>query len=88
MGGVEVDSTQVLSAAANHCSSLLWSAPCIKTLSVVQSPRFASGDIGSCERRRRSKHSVSLCQTFTSNPVRGVFAFLHSSPRSRTMCEL
>ena len=71
MGGEEVDSTQELSAAANHCSPHFCPADWIITLSVVLSLRVASGVIGRVEKRRgRSTHSVILCDTCTSKAVR------------------
>ena len=71
MGGVEVDSTQELSAAANHCSQHFCSADCIKTLSVVLSLRVASGVIGRVAKRKgRNTHSVILCHTCSSKAVR------------------
>ena len=71
MGGVEVDSTQEFSAAANHCSQHFCSADCINFSSAVLSLRVASGVMGRVEKREgRSTHSVMLCHTCTSKAVR------------------
>ena len=56
MGGVEVDSTQGFSAAANHCSQHFCPADCINFPSAMLSLRVASGVMGRVEKEKAEAH--------------------------------